>query len=584
LNKQKLFFKVLTAVLAFWMLSATANANSDSCLSLMRNIESNSVSGKLYVGEENAYNPVTIKTTNENNDVIFLAQVYADNDGYAEFKYIHNIQNAGTGIMTVTAYHNSDLYTATYKVVGADVVNSIVLAIQEECKKEDPDYAIVKNAYLGEDSDENGIADNAEILSLDLALYNTISDKDAVFVILANDPANASVESMEKAVQAFYDAVALAKIIDSGNISVITDLMNNDLYSSVFKKDKLPVNAQGKCVLDAANETVQKKVYEAILNDKITEKNTLSDKLALYTLTKSLEYGAWQNVEALLKAYDTAGYLDIDFSIYNTLQNKTVADKAIVKKFASYAEIKKAFEDAANAQNEKEKNPTSDSRPGSGGGGGGGGGFSVSVSPSKGTEKDEGTINANANESTVISGKPVFEDMDEAKWAIEAVEALYKKGIINGTSKMSFEPNRGITRAEFAKILVLSAGLSPISEDVFNDVHSQHWSYTYVAAAYEAGIVLGDDNKNFNGEKIINREEMAVMVHRLMNKLSIAPTKLEVADFDDADGISDWALESVNYLKSVEVVNGRSKNFFEPQATLTRAEAAVVIYKVLNKA
>lgn len=592
MNKPKLFLKILTYVLAFWMLSATAKANSDSCLSLIRNVENNSVSGKLYVGEENVYNPVTIRVTNENEDVIYLEQIYADDEGYATFKYIHNIQNAGTGIMTVMAYHNSNLYTETYKVVSADVVNLIVSAIQEECKKENPDYVAVKNAYLGEDSDENGTADNAEILSLDLALYNTLSNKDDVFEILADDPANDSVDSMEKAVQAFYDAVALAKIIDSDNISVITDLMSADLYSSVFKMDKLPVNADGNSVLIAANKTVQKKVYEAILKDKITEKNALSDKLVLYTLTKSLEYGAWQNTNALLNAYDEAGYLEIDFSVYNTLTNKTVVDKAMVKGFESYTEITEAFEDAVEDREKAEKNPTSASKPssGGGGGGGGGGGFSVSIPSTIVGEKNDSTANANtnfnadANESNIISGNPSFEDMDEAKWAIEAVEALYKKGIINGTGEMNFEPNRGITRAEFVKMLVLTAGLSPISEDVFNDVYSQHWSYAYVAAAYKAGIVVGDDNKNFNGEKIINREEMAVMVHRLMNKLSIAPQKLETSDFDDADEISDWALESVNYLKSVEVVNGRSKNFFEPQATLTRAEAAVVIYKVLNKA
>lgn len=376
------------------------------------------------------------------------------------------------------------------------------------------------------------------------------------------------------------------KNFSASSTSVITDLMSNDLYSPIFKKDKLPVDSEGKCVLDVVSGTVQTKVYEQILYDKITSKQVLADKLALYTLTKSLEFGAWQKISEVLSAYAASNYLDIDYSVYNTLNNKSVVDKAMSTKFDSFVGIAEAFEAAADAQKQKEQSLTTTPRPGgSGGGGGGGGGFSVSISKDYNKENDNvNSENANTNENIAISASSVFEDMNEAKWAIEAVEALHKKGIIDGTGEMRFEPNRGITRAEFTKIIVGMAGLSPISEDVFADISPQHWSSPYAAAAYKAGIVVGDDNKNFNGSKIINREEMAVMVQRLMNKLDISPKESETADFDDSDAISYWASEAVNYLKRIEVINGRSKNFFEPKTTLTRAEAAVVIYKVLNKA
>lgn len=568
------------------MLSVTVKANTNTGLNLTRGVETNVVSGRLYVGENCAYNPVTVKVTDENGNVVFLEQIYVNNDGYAEFVYVHNTGNAGTGVMTVTAYHNAQLYTATYKIVGEDVVNSIVSAVQTECKKENPDYMVVKNAYLGEDTDVNGIPDNAETLNLDLTVYNTLSNKDNVFVILGNDPANDSVDGIDKAVRAFYDAVALAKLTESGSVDSIKELMGNDLYASIFKKDKVPVNAESESILEAASDNIKTKIYERLLSAKNTTKDGFSNGLLLYTLTESLKYGEWQNISALLKAYNDAGYITLDYSTYNTLANKTSADKAMAdKKYNSYKEIENAFSQAALAQKNAE-NPTTTPRPGTGatgGGGGGGGGYSVST-PLTTPQPITNNMVTSGSTNSEISGTPVFKDMDEAKWATEAVEALYKKGIVNGTNESSFEPNRGITRAEFVKMLVGIVELSPISEDVFNDVTPSDWSYTYAAAAYKAGIVEGDENRNFNGQKIINREEMAAMVHRMIEKLGINPAKLDSIAFDDKDEISSWALESVNYLKSIEVVNGRSKNFFEPKAVLTRAEAAVVIYKVMSKA
>lgn len=551
---------------------------ADTNVKLERNLETNLVSGEWFVGNDTLYDAVTVKVTNPDGKVIYLDQVYADEAGRAKFDYIHNADNAGAGLITVVLSHNDEVVSVTYKVADPDLINTIIGQIQSECLKEQPDYAAIKNAYLGADENADGIPDNAEILNLNLEVYNTLTNKDKVFSILGSDPANDSIAGINDIKKAFYDAAALAKISESNSTAAVTELMQNELYSDIFKKDSLPKTPDGKSVLDVLSETVKTKVYDRILLAGITQKEKFSSSFALFVLAEGLRYGEWQDNLKLLKAYSDAKLITIDYSVYNTLKNKTAVDKAMSgKEYNSYQEIKDTFEAAAEAA---EKN--AGKKPSSSGGGGGGGGLTVSTLPAAQKSTEENNI-AEKIVKTDISGVPLFDDMTEAKWAIEAVEALYKKNIVNGAGENSFEPNRGITRAEFVKMLVCMADIEPVNENVFNDVTPGDWFYPYAAAAYNARISEGDENKNFNGGNLINREEMSAMVHRLINMMNVKLAQSDTAEFDDADTISPWALDSVNYLKGGGVLNGRSKNYFEPKAVLTRAEAAVVIYNVINK-
>lgn len=173
-----------------------------------------------------------------------------------------------------------------------------------------------------------------------------------------------------------------------------------------------------------------------------------------------------------------------------------------------------------------------------------------------------------------------FEDISESlEWSKPAIDYLVKRGIISGTSENSFEPERSITRAEFTKIIVAAFGFEDTEGDVsFTDVNDDDWYSEFVKIAVKNGLVQGYPEGDFRPNATITREEMATILVRAFKALGIDIETGDV-DFADSEEIGDWAAEYVAALANLGIVQGRGDNMFVPKDNLTRAEAAVVIYK-----
>ena len=206
-------------------------------------------------------------------------------------------------------------------------------------------------------------------------------------------------------------------------------------------------------------------------------------------------------------------------------------------------------------------------RPTGGGGGGSLGGGSSK--PSKPADpKPEDT-------------KATFTDIANVEWAKEAIEALAEKGVLNGKGDNKFAPNDTVTREEFVKIIVAAFELSDDAADCdFADVAEDRWSYSFIAAASKLGIISGDGT-NFNPTAGISRQDMAVIIHRVFDYL-----KLEVLgdaiSFDDSADIAEYAKDAVDALTAAGIINGMGDGTFAPAGTVTRAQAAKVVYGLLN--
>jgi len=175
-----------------------------------------------------------------------------------------------------------------------------------------------------------------------------------------------------------------------------------------------------------------------------------------------------------------------------------------------------------------------------------------------------------------------FKDLGNHEWAKEAIDALVKAGIVNGTSETTYEPDRTITRAEFCKLVVTAFGLKDEdSTKSYNDVASDAWYNSFVKKAAKAGIVTGDDEGNFKPNASITRQEMAAMLVRAFKAAGIEISSADET-FADGDKISEWAKTYVSGLKKMGIVGGRGNNEFAPLESLTRAESAKVIYTSLN--
>lgn len=161
-------------------------------------------------------------------------------------------------------------------------------------------------------------------------------------------------------------------------------------------------------------------------------------------------------------------------------------------------------------------------------------------------------------------------------WAKDDIKALYESGIVNGVGDDIFEPERNVSRAEFTKMAVLTAGLETITENSFDDVCIYSWYAPYVGAAEKAGLVNGTDGK-FMPQNGITRQEAAVILYRMLNTEGINISG--EYEFSDSANIADYAAEAVGAMAANGIITGYENQFY-PQQFITRAESAAMINRV----
>ena len=186
--------------------------------------------------------------------------------------------------------------------------------------------------------------------------------------------------------------------------------------------------------------------------------------------------------------------------------------------------------------------------------------------------------------SVSANGKDGFADMDGFEWAKEAVDFLYGKNVINGTDANHFNPGGFVTREEFLKMAVTAFGMYDETAEVnFDDVASGDWFYRFVASAFRRGIVNGTDSARFGaGEKIV-REDMSVIIYRAARAAGYS-IENGAAEFTDSEMMPEYAAEAVGALNASGIIRGMEDGRFGFGEYSTRAQAAVVIYRLLKTA
>ncbi|RKP54001.1 hypothetical protein D7Z26_11465 [Cohnella endophytica] len=176
-----------------------------------------------------------------------------------------------------------------------------------------------------------------------------------------------------------------------------------------------------------------------------------------------------------------------------------------------------------------------------------------------------------------------FVDVPAKFWAYNAIVELAAKQIVNGTSPSTYEPNRLVTRAEFATLLVNALKLTKEAPIKFVDVPTNAWYAKSVAIAFQAGIVKGKSPTTFDPNGKITREEMVTM---LMQAYEVKTGKklgqYTDSPFKDMNSVSSWAANYVKAAADLKLVNGRAPGQFAPKGVTTRAEAAQVIYNLVK--
>lgn len=174
--------------------------------------------------------------------------------------------------------------------------------------------------------------------------------------------------------------------------------------------------------------------------------------------------------------------------------------------------------------------------------------------------------------------KELFSDIAN-HWAKGKIEYVTREGIFNGTGSDKFSPDAPMTRAMVVTVLGRVAGVKDEGRTTkFTDVANGAYYEEYVAWAVENGIANGVSETEFNPNRNITREELAVMFANYIKYTGKDYGEIEEIDYNDKDLISLWAIDAVKTLKSYNVMKGNSENNFSPKAVATRAEVAVVFY------
>lgn len=182
----------------------------------------------------------------------------------------------------------------------------------------------------------------------------------------------------------------------------------------------------------------------------------------------------------------------------------------------------------------------------------------------------------------VVSVVKSFDDLAAVPWAKGAIEAMAARDIVKGVSEDRFAPASTVKRADFIALLVRALELqATIDRDsLFSDVDESDYYYEELAIAKKLGIAAGFADGTFRPDAALSRQDMMVLTARA---LAAAGKPLDdggtLDDYSDADSVSDYAASSVSKLSQAGIVNGRNGKL-APNDSLTRAEAAVILYRV----
>ena len=335
------------------------------------------------------------------------------------------------------------------------------------------------------------------------------------------------------------------------------DTKKGDVYQNIISKlsdsEKLTVfeNAISQKTANAANGEIVSLAYSCAVFGEFSKISYYSD------------------VKPFIDTYNTE-YFKIDTSIYDKVKNTYEVDSKVLTQRSSYTDFetfKAKYELWAKEQYDSENSSNGST-------GGGGGGKKTSSSSGGGG----GVINPVKEE--------IFADLADFDWAKEHIMALYNKGVIDGIGDKEFAPEQTVTREQFVKIASALCTMPEAPSDAgFEDVVSGSWYEKYVNGAKAISLISGKDEKTFGVGENITRQDAAVV---LFNALKISKPEavegisIDELGFADSDSISAYALYAVSVLNKLGVINGDNNGYFNPTANATRAEAAVMINKVLK--
>ncbi|NGQ96256.1 hypothetical protein G3578_13905 [Brevibacillus sp. SYP-B805] len=174
-------------------------------------------------------------------------------------------------------------------------------------------------------------------------------------------------------------------------------------------------------------------------------------------------------------------------------------------------------------------------------------------------------------------------DLPPSYWAYAEMAYLVKNGYMQGMTSTLMQPESRVTRAQFAALLLRILGEEPNTraQGLFRDVSATDWTAPIVEKAAALGLMQGSGGR-FRPHEGITQEEMATIVSRVLKRYGWNKTFPGPGVSVNGKTVSPWAKASVEDLQRRRLLGGTATKQFTAKAAVTRAEAAVMFYRMLH--
>ena len=504
-------------------------------------------------------------------DLIEFDYTYLETDTLTDYKVYITASLIGTNatIKKIDAYKHlqpdtaEDYYEALADITTPEALNNAIANCVE--------YDLINQS----DVDElNTITDpDTRVKYLGLAMdAMSLGTFDNVQVALVNEPA-----LFEKCVNItmFLESLSRQSAVDikadyvecSGFMTgFVTDTFDIDKFASIYRHkeivDSLRVRTAGASI------------------------DVIAQNIRFYDALSQLSGANYETIESILTNYDDRLGFDKATAItdkgYEILDVAKMVDNTIPEAYHTnfLSEIYSIVNSLPKPETDTTTPTLPNYRPSLGGGGGG-----ISISKPKNDENTNNKVeDSTSKEDKTVKEPAIFNDLSGFEWAEDAIINLYSNQIISGKGNGEFAPNDHVKREEMIKMIIVAFDLDTVNETQYEfcDTSSGDWHFSYIQSAYQHGIVNGVDALTFGVGQSISRQDLAVMCFRTMEKKGIALKGISSeSQFKDAEALADYAWSAVNILGQNKIFTGFDDGTFRPTETATRAEAAVIINRLL---
>lgn len=185
---------------------------------------------------------------------------------------------------------------------------------------------------------------------------------------------------------------------------------------------------------------------------------------------------------------------------------------------------------------------------------------------------------------TTPTASSQFSDMGQYGWAAASADFLAENGITTGTGDGRYDPAGLMTRGDFVLMLYRAFNLPKASGYSFDDVPVDSYYANAIASAKNQGIAKGSDGK-FEPAGALTRQDAMVLLHRTLDAVGRGlgnGWSLSLLSFTDGSSVAEYAQGPVAALVKAGVIQGDDSGRLNPAGSLTRAEMAVILHRVLT--